>query len=283
MADDEVVEAAKVAAELMKATGLYEDAFQPLAKQTGKALETVGRAFNVALAPIKGLVWGVEQLETFLQEKVAKKLEATPPEHIITPKANVVAPALDAVRFTEGEVDLQELYANLIASAMDQRVAHGVFPSFVDILKQLTSDEAKILKTIMDGRPVPIVHVQQEELDDTGRFVGGLDVAKNLSLIGNQAGCEYPRLIQSYLDNLDRLGIIRFLAYGTAYTDGRLYREVEADPEIEALGRRAEQPPKYRGKYVRTGLELTHFGRAFINACVRPYEERADRLASGAP
>ena len=35
---------------LTKAVPIYEDAVQPVAKEAGKALETVGKAVNVALA-----------------------------------------------------------------------------------------------------------------------------------------------------------------------------------------------------------------------------------------
>jgi hypothetical protein len=273
MTDENIVEGtAKAIAELAKAVPIYQDALQPGAKEVGKALGSVGRAGNAVLSPISEMVvWGVDQLRPFFQ-RIATKLEATPPEHInSTPKANVIVPALEAVRLTESEVDLQELYANLIASAMDKRVAHGVFPSFVEILKQLTSDEAKLLRTIMSGIPVPIVHIQQEIFDDNGRRISGLDVVKNRSLIGGPAGCVYPKQVPSYLDNLARLGIIQFHAPGTSYADKSVYREVELDPENLTLRGQYEQPPRYRSKYVHTGLELTTFGRHFINACVRPY------------
>ena len=248
--------------------------------EDGEALKgTVPAIAELAKAvPMDALViWGAEQYRRFAQ-RIEKKLDATPREHINrTPKASVVVPALEAVRLTESEVDLQEFYANLITRAMDKRVADGIFPSFVEILKQLTSDEAKLLKTFKDGMDkgelvVPIVHIQQEVFDDSGRRIGGLDVVKNRSLIGDQAECEYPNQVPSYLDNLARLGLIVFHAPGTGYADKSVYRELEADPEVEALRRQYEQPPRHRTKYVRTGLEVTTFGRHFINACVRPYE-----------
>ena len=41
---------------LTKAIPIYQDAVQPLAKETGKALGTIGKAVNVALAPISLVV-----------------------------------------------------------------------------------------------------------------------------------------------------------------------------------------------------------------------------------
>lgn len=42
---------------LVKEVSIYQDAIQPVAKETGKALGTVGRAVNAALLPIRALVW----------------------------------------------------------------------------------------------------------------------------------------------------------------------------------------------------------------------------------
>lgn len=59
MADESKIrDAADAAKGLLEAAPIYEDALQPAAKQVGKALETVGKAVNVALAPIGALVWG---------------------------------------------------------------------------------------------------------------------------------------------------------------------------------------------------------------------------------
>ena len=43
---------------LVKAIPIYQDAVQPAARQIGKSLETVSKTVNIALAPIKSLVWG---------------------------------------------------------------------------------------------------------------------------------------------------------------------------------------------------------------------------------
>ena len=70
---------------LVKEVPVYEDAIQPVAKEAGKALQTVGRTVNAALLPVRGLVWGVEKIEEFVQTKVTKKLSNTPVENICPP------------------------------------------------------------------------------------------------------------------------------------------------------------------------------------------------------
>jgi hypothetical protein len=66
------------------------------------------------------VVWGTDKTKSFLV-RVVKKLEGTPPEYINKlPKTNVIVPALEAVRLTEREPDLQELYANLLRKSDGQ-------------------------------------------------------------------------------------------------------------------------------------------------------------------
>src|SRR5207249_1471573 len=76
-------------------------------------------------------------------------------------KVSIAAPAVEAARFKSEEPDLQEMFANLLATAIDQRVRGRALPAFIEVLKQLTSDEAKLLKKIETGLAVPIVHIRR--------------------------------------------------------------------------------------------------------------------------
>jgi hypothetical protein len=74
----------------------YGDALQPVSKEVGKALGTVGRAVNVALAPLRGLVWSFEQIEGYVIATVERKLKErkVPEERVKTPDPDVAVPAL---------------------------------------------------------------------------------------------------------------------------------------------------------------------------------------------
>jgi len=71
--DEKISKAINAVTSLVRAVPVYDDAVQPVARQTGKALETVGRAVNTALMPVKGLVWSAEQIEKWIDDRVAKK------------------------------------------------------------------------------------------------------------------------------------------------------------------------------------------------------------------
>src|SRR5690554_5891667 len=146
---------------LVKEVPVYEDAIQPLAKEAGKALQTVGRTVNAALLPVRGLVWGVEKIEEFVQTKVSKKLADTPVENICTPDPAVAGPALESLRYTGHKESLSELYANLLASAMDKETARTAHPGFVEIIRNMSSDEARLLEYIINAGVAPLVDIKR--------------------------------------------------------------------------------------------------------------------------
>jgi hypothetical protein len=87
---------------------------------------------------------GVETIGAFFRVRLEPRLRQIPSEHRNdAPKLNVVGPAVELVRFTSEDDELQDLFANLIARAMDKRVAARAHPAFVRIINELTSDEGE--------------------------------------------------------------------------------------------------------------------------------------------
>lgn len=264
----DTAELTKAAAEIIKEVPIYEDALQPVAKQIGTALETVGKAVNTALSPINGFIWGVDKIKEFVQVRVSEKLRNVPPENIIPPKANVAVPAIEALRYSGEDEELADLYASLLATAMNKETASGAHPAFPEFIKQLTSDEAKIVKLFLQHMPFPLITVGWEYKDPKpaeGKTGGG-DVLTHFSHLGKLAGCEYEHLVPSYLDNLCRLGLAEIPAF-YQFTGLGIYEPLENDPvvlnAIEEINKHPEQKPKLE----RKGLKVTALGRHFINAC----------------
>jgi hypothetical protein len=126
---------------------LYQDALKPAAIQVGKALETVGEAINAVLAPVRLTVWGFDQIETMLKERLQARLAGVAPDELKTPPANVLVPAIEALRYTAEIPELRDMYVALIASSM-QGKAH---PAFAETIRQMSPSEARFLR---DQHPV---------------------------------------------------------------------------------------------------------------------------------
>lgn len=248
---------------LTKAVPIYEDAVQPLAKETGKALGTVGKAVNVALAPISLVVWGYDQMQDFLENKVAEKLEKVPEDRITTPPPNVAGPAVEALKFTGQDETLQDMFANLIANSLDSKTALEAHPSFVDIIKSLSPDEGLILKVFASAQQFPMVDVKLNNKKDRGFQV----LHRNVSQVGAVAGCKHQQLTSNYLDNLCRLGILE-VPSGRRINDPKAYEAVTNDPGIVQLKKQFENNENNSIDFEQKFIAVTGIGRQFINACI---------------
>src|SRR6266571_2645882 len=158
---------------IVEAVPIYQDAVQPAAKEIGTALQTVAKTIHIVLAPVSALVWGYEQIKEFVSTKVAEKLKDVPPENIATPKPNVAGPALESLRYTGHEETLRDMYANLLAASMDTRTATCAHPAFVEIIRQLTPDEARLLRLFALPRSFPLLNVRREFKVETATERGG--------------------------------------------------------------------------------------------------------------
>lgn len=255
-------ETAKAVAELAKSVPIYQDAIQPAAKEAGKSLRLVTRAVNAALTPVEGLVWGVEKIRDFVRERVAEKLSNVPPDEVQEPKPHIAVPAIEALRYTGAESDLSELYANLLATSMDKATAYRAHPAFVDMIKSMSPDEAKIMRFLALSGDQPLINIRLV-LNEQGHF---RTVHRHLSLIGIKAQCAHPTLAANYLDNLERLGLIetpeRFLIAE------ELYQEIENHPQVTSIKNSLTKVEGARVDVEKLKIEITDLGKQFIRACV---------------
>lgn len=248
---------------LVKAVPVYDDALRPVAQETGKALGTVGRAVNAALAPLKGVVWGVERIEGFVQERVTGKLESVPPENIQSPDLAVAGPALESLRYTGHNQSLSEMYANLLASSMDKETASHAHPGFVEVIRNLSSDEAKLLAYLYKEKTVPVVDVRREKRDNSG----GQIVLEIIGTYAHDAGCEHQDLGPAYMVNLERLGLVA-LNRDAWLTAPDAYKGITDDPQFKEVVERIDQGEQYKSKVDKFFVSVTPFGRQFGKACI---------------
>ncbi len=241
---------------IVEAVPVYQDAIQPGAKQIGMALETIGKAVNVALAPVKAMVWGYERVGEFVTKRVAEKLQKVPPERIQTPNLMIAGPTLEALRFAGSDESLRELYANLLATSLDSETARNAHPSFVTIIRDMSPDEAKVMRLFATRLNFPVVDVRRID----PRAVNQFDLAiRNFSLIGREAACTYPELILSYQDNLCRLGLLE-IPSGEFLTEPGIYEPLENDADLQGL--------RQEGLSLLGHIRRTTFGGQFCQACV---------------
>jgi len=251
--------------ELAKVVPVYQDAIQPFAKETGKALQTVGKTVNVALMPLRGLVWGSEKMEEFIKIIVSEKLKNRAPEEIISPNLSVAGPVYESLKYVGHEEALREMYANLLANAMDINTKEDAHPSFVEIIKQLTSEEAKLLLFLSQLEIYPEVCFYSENKTVGGGFLG----FGESGITSNQVKNEFFNLcskfeddlnINAALDNYHRLQILDIESNTIQrIEDNWIGLYDNSDKVSEHLQLDIEHSEK---------LFFTSFGQKFIQICV---------------
>lgn len=264
---NQIKDVAETVKGIVEAVPVYQDVVQPAARQVGTALETVAKTIHIALAPISALVWGYEQIKDFVSTKVAEKLSGVPDEKIQTPDPTVAGPALEALKYTGHKEDLRELYANLLANAINIDTAKSAHPGFVDIIRNLTSDEARVLIFLASRRAYPIISTKAILKDGTGEQ----RLMENVSMLGTDAGCQNPGFTPKYIDNLIRLGLLVIppLEHLTAVG---LYDAITTHPAVQKQKAQIEQDKeKFSGFDIdKKYIKLTAFGLMFAEACIYP-------------
>lgn len=214
---------------LVKAVPIYEDALQPAAKQIGNSLETVTKVINIALLPLRGVIWGYEKIEDWLSTVVANKLKSVPEDKIITPPLIVAGPTIDGLRYAAEEEEIRELYANLLATAMNKDTVHKAHPGYVNIIKNITSDEVLILKVFLEKQMQPSMDLMARAADGIRTLI-----ARHHTHLDKKQPILRPDLVPSYLDNLCRLGLLE-IPDGIWMAQLDNYTELEKDTSLEEM------------------------------------------------
>lgn len=124
---------------------VYKDIAKPALQEVGSV---AGRTVKALLSPIRGMLWGWEQIEMFVEEGVKKKFERIPEERRKSPEPEIAVPLLQALTYTAQNETLRDMYINLLANSMDSDKEKVVHPSFVEIIKQMNTLDAKVFEKL---------------------------------------------------------------------------------------------------------------------------------------
>jgi hypothetical protein len=222
---------------------------------------------QLALAPLRNVPDVAARVPGTLRD-LGERVSAIPGGRRRAPALAFAAQALSAS--VRNDTTMRERYLNLLAASMDGARADRVHPGFLEVLRQLTSDEVRIVSLFQHDGPYPIISVQSRYRH--GAVVS--TVLRHFNLLGEQAGCEHPRRAPLYVDNLCRLGLVELRRVRIS-EDTRVFRAVEQHPEVLAAVAQIEAHPPALARSTdavvadlqRQALYVTAFGRQFYEAC----------------
>lgn len=264
--ESSIRDAANAVKGIVEAVPVYQDVVQPAAREVGTALQTVAKTLHILLAPVSGLVWGYDRIKDFVGEKVAEKLQGVPNEQLRPPEPHVAGPALEALRYTGYQQSLREMYASLLATAIDLKTADRAHPAFVEIIRQMSPDEALMVKALWSKGSVPKIDLRTEQKNSRA----GHWLRRNFSLLPYEAACSAPALGPNYLNNLARLGIVELRENYRLQGDEGVdpYQPLLDFPEIQALKHALDSSTDRKPSVDHGAVILTELGRQFCFACV---------------
>lgn len=233
----------------------------------GQTALTISKTINNALLPLAAINFAFDKARKYFSERfqsdLQDKTKTIPVDQIVEPKASVAGPALQGLAFTHEEPNLKEMYLSLLATAMDLWVASTAHPAFVEIIKQLESEEAHLLRlTLRVPGLLPIVQVRTTIVGETGWQEIATHIM-NLRDAKSDQPVENPNL-PAMVDNWIRLGLFE-VAYDKFIADEKKYAWVEDRPECKRLKAEHESEKKKVG-YERGCMSHTALGLKFAVA-----------------
>jgi len=215
----------------------YDDVASKPAKQVGRILEDLSKTARLALIPI--------QITAAIQDKFDKTIERVlkrvPPDQHIPPQIQIVGPIFENLKYMDDNSILYELFEELLARSIDSERIEEAHPSFIHIISQLSRDEAIILVELKKN---DFDIVDTLDLDhENNRFVN-LKIEKNTI---PKDKLYYSDQVNMYYSHLESLSLVSWPVF-------------KQDPISD--GSRQIGVRRY------SKMNLTEFGKFFVNACV---------------
>jgi len=127
---------------------LINDIGHPIASTIGNALG--GLFKGVLYFPIKLGIYSQYKLDNY-QQKLTNKLNEIPEQNKDSSKLGLVMKEIDDSKYQLNSETLQEMFAQLIKSTLDDRFNDKISPRYSTILSQLSPSDAKFLKSLSES------------------------------------------------------------------------------------------------------------------------------------
>lgn len=245
----------------------YDDALHPSAASIGDTASLIPRTVGVLLGHWKVWVVNGERNIDLAISQVAEKLEGVPEERLCEPAPNVVVPAIQQLSYSYDNAELRRLYVNLLAASMDSAKRGGAHPSFVNLIGQMTPDEAKIMAWFAAGEGrdyIPIVDLRLVKTDQIIKHTWR-PLLENYTNVFDGI-VEEPGNVPLSLDNLERLGLISEEEF--AIDEDGEYPRLEQSEKILRLKETTTPDEGWCFDITHNIYRLTSLGKRFVKCCV---------------
>ncbi|MER2190634.1 MAG: DUF4393 domain-containing protein [Solibacillus sp.] len=254
-----------------------DEAATPIAKSVGNSLSGI---WELALGNQINL-WLKKQefkhqinYEDFIN-RTKNEINLISEQNLIEPEMHILGPILEASKYAISSEELRKIFAKLIASSVNSETVDLLHPSFIEIVKQLSSSDALLLSLMEPKARYPIVAIQlSEEANSEKGFRLNYSIAFT-TLYEHLLDVTNPEEFMKHtisIDNLIRLGLIS-VDYQNSIADEDIYSFIENHPaHLEAQKKLIEAQkdgaPFNTVKTIQGILKTTHLGKNFFEVCL---------------
>ena len=192
-------------------------------------------------------------------EEMQAKYQKIPEENRVEPSSYIALKGITELTYALDEDYLKEAFENILISDMDDRKQSKVLPAYIELVKQLSQNDAKMLKYFNENniKNGPIFTIKYLSED------GGFIYRNNNIILINKDNNDVLECI--IIDNLSRLKLIE-ISFSEYRNDSTIYdkafKEISSFKDINLL------PPNIELGYSKRLLNITSFGQNFIDVCL---------------
>ncbi|WP_407504190.1 DUF4393 domain-containing protein [Acinetobacter baumannii] len=245
---------------------IYGDLAKPGVAQVGVALATVIGLLNTCLSPIKFLNEKTELNRQNNLKQLAKRFSEIPPEKIVEAPPEIAVPIAEKLAYVSNE-ELRNLYIELLAKASTNDLNSTAHPSFINIVNNLSPDEAVLIKYLRKNNGIPFVNIELNKND--GKY--GILLIDELVVIITELNLTFKTNLSAYISNLAGAGLVEI--DGTHwYSDESKYEiyEIYLQKKQETYELQYkdvfEQFPKRKYQIKKGLIKTTKLGQMFFKA-----------------
>jgi hypothetical protein len=251
---------------------VYADLAHPSVKLIGKSLGVVLEFLSIPLLKLELLNEKSKALFKHNLETYCKSLKQIPKKKRIEVPFEIGKPIIDKLRDTQDKT-LSEYYCNLLASASSEDTIDMVHPYFINIVKNLSPDEAILLKNIYiylkdirdkyNDSVLPCLHLQalhassKHSYKEVNKYYFSKHLWENL---------QFPNNFRFYFENLINHGLFNYIDE-QRYKSENLYQLLHNESyEFYLEKMKKLEKEHYIWSEKTSSLILTYTGEKFFNA-----------------
>lgn len=239
---------------------IYQDSIQNPLQSVSKTFSDVWFLVFGGISHIadKRKIKYSHNLECYQQE-LSNEINKIPKDKLIEPDIQVTVQALENSKYCIESEELRKMFVNLISKSINADFSDFIHPSFSEIIKQMSSLDAKIIALFKDGS-VPGLPVCQYQLPISGS-ISSTTLLEHIFL-------EIPHkdtfALSVSLESLSRLGLLT-ISYSEYLHDQTQYEKFLTHTSYKNLS--TYWPA---GKiHIKKGIiKLSSLGRSFVKVCV---------------